>query len=176
MPQLKATIKIDDADAGDLFISLIEMTVEEDHRLAAMFRIKLGMQDRLYLGNLDAKRDWGHAKDYVEAMWLMLQQSSPTDFVIASGEQHSVRDFVNLVAKELDMPLRWEGTGPGEKAFAANGSCVVAVDSRYYRPSEVDTLLGDPSKARRELGYSSRPYHDGLADAITWFRQAGYLR
>ena len=120
----------------------------------AMARIKLGLQERLYLGNLDAKRDWGHARDYVEMQWLMLQQDEPDDFVIATGEQHSVRDFVNLAAKELGIDVRWEGEGADEKGYdQKTGKCIVEVDPRYYRPTEVETLLGDPTKAKEKLGW-----------------------
>jgi len=119
----------------------------------ALARIKLGLQDCLYLGNLDAKRDWGHAKDYVEMQWLMLQQESPEDFVIATGVQFSVRDFVNAAANELGITIRWEGTGPDEVGYDADGKRIVAVDPRYFRPTEVETLLGDPSKAREKLGW-----------------------
>src|SRR5271163_2993002 len=122
----------------------------------ALARIKAGLHDTLYLGNMDALRDWGHARDYVEMQWLMLQQDEPRDYVIATGEQHSVRDFVNLSAEFLDLPLRWEGIGVEEKACDAKGNLVVAVDPRYFRPTEVETLLGDPSKARRELGWVPR--------------------
>ncbi|MGA9244174.1 MAG: GDP-mannose 4,6-dehydratase [Silvibacterium sp.] len=121
----------------------------------ALARIKAGLQDTLYLGNLDALRDWGHARDYVEMQWLMLQQQEPRDYVIATGEQHSVRDFVNLSAEFLDLSLRWEGIGVDEKAYS-NNSLVVSVDPRYFRPTEVETLLGDPSKAKRELGWVPR--------------------
>lgn len=120
----------------------------------AMSRIKLGLQENLYLGNLNAKRDWGHAKDYVEMQWLMLQQDEPDDFVIATGVQYSVRDFVNAAAKELGISVRWEGEGVEEKGIdEVSGECIVAVDPRYFRPTEVETLLGDPSKAKRELGW-----------------------
>ena len=119
----------------------------------ALARIKLGLQDRLYLGNLDAKRDWGHAKDYVEVQWLMLQQEQPEDFVIATGEQHSVRGFIEAAALELDMTIRWEGKGLDEKGYDVSGRCVVSVDPRYFRPTEVDSLLGDASKARTKLGW-----------------------
>ncbi len=122
----------------------------------ALARIKLGLQDCLYLGNMDAKRDWGHAKDYVEMQWLMLQQEKPDDFVIATGVQYSVRDFVNTAAKELSMQIRWEGQGVDEKGLDANGKCVVAVDPRYFRPTEVETLLGDPSKAKEKLGWTPK--------------------
>ena len=119
----------------------------------ALARIKLGLQDRLYLGNLDAKRDWGHAKDYVEMQWLMLQQDIPEDFVIATGVQYSVRDFVNLAASKLNMTIRWEGFGLEEKGYDSLGKCIVSVDPRYFRPSEVETLLGDSTKARTKLGW-----------------------
>jgi GDPmannose 4,6-dehydratase len=119
----------------------------------ALARIKLGLQDQLFLGNMDAKRDWGHAKDYVEMQWLMLQQETPEDFVIATGEQHSVRDFVDAAAAELDLAIRWQGQGVEEKGYDAAGNCIVAVDLRYFRPTEVETLLGDPTKAREKLGW-----------------------
>jgi len=105
---------------------------------------------------MDALRDWGHAKDYVEMQWLMLQQEQPEDFVIATGVQYSVRDFVNAAAKELGMAIRWEGRGVDEKGFDANGKCIVAVDPRYFRPTEVETLLGDPSKAKQKLGWTPK--------------------
>jgi GDPmannose 4,6-dehydratase len=119
-------------------------------------RIKTGLQDCLYLGNLEARRDWGHARDFVEAQWLILQQPAPEDYVIATGEQHSVREFVEATAAELDMRIRWKGKGADEQAIDANGRTVVAIDPRYYRPSEVDTLLGDASKARKALGWKPR--------------------
>ena len=122
----------------------------------ALARIKLGLQDCVYLGNLDAKRDWGHAKDYVEMQWLMLQQEKPEDFVIATGVQYSVRDFVNAAAAELGMKVRWEGRGVDEKGYDANGRCIVAVDPRYFRPTEVETLLGDASKAKEKLGWTPK--------------------
>ena len=121
----------------------------------ALARIKLGLQDTLYLGNLDAKRDWGHARDYVEMMWLMLQQKNAEDYVIATGEQYSVRDFVNAAAKEVGLKMSWKGKGVNEKGFA-DGKCIVAVDPRYFRPTEVETLLGDASKARRKLGWTPK--------------------
>jgi len=120
----------------------------------ALARIKLGLQKHLYLGNLDAKRDWGHARDYVEAQWLILQQDSAEDFVIATGVQYSVRDFVNAAANELGINLLWEGKGLNEKGFNTNGDCVVSVDPRYFRPTEVETLLGDPTKAKEKLGWA----------------------
>jgi len=122
----------------------------------AIARIKLGLQDCLYLGNLDALRDWGHARDYVEMQWLMLQQEKPEDFVIASGVQHSVRDFVEAAADEAGIAIQWQGEGIDEKGFDSNGKCIVAVDHRYFRPAEVDTLLGDPSNARKKLGWSPK--------------------
>ena len=122
----------------------------------ALCRIKLHLQDCLYLGNMDAKRDWGHARDYIEMQWLMLQQDEPDDFVIATGVQHSVRDFVDAAAKELGISIRWEGKGKDEKGYDADGKCIVAVDPRYFRPTEVETLLGDPSKAKEKLGWTPR--------------------
>ena len=119
----------------------------------AIARIKLGLQDCLYLGNLDALRDWGHAKDYVEMQWLMLQQEQPDDFVIATGVQYSVRQFVEIAAAEMGIQIRWEGKGVDEKGYDESGRCIVAVDPRYFRPTEVETLLGDPSKAREKLGW-----------------------
>jgi GDPmannose 4,6-dehydratase len=119
-------------------------------------RIKLDLQDCLFLGNLDAKRDWGHAKDYVEMQWLMLQQDEPEDFVIATGVQFSVRDFVNAAAQELGMKIHWEGSGVEEKGYSEAGKCIVSVDPRYFRPTEVETLLGDPSKAQRKLGWTPK--------------------
>jgi len=122
----------------------------------ALAKIKLGMQDCLYLGNINAKRDWGHAKDYVEAQWLMLQQDKPEDFVIGTGEQYSVRDFVNEAAQVLGIELTWKGEGLNEKAFDENGKQVVAIDSRYFRPTEVETLLCDPTKAKQQLGWQPK--------------------
>ena len=119
----------------------------------ALARIKLGLQDCLYLGNMDALRDWGHARDYVEMMWLMLQQDKPEDFVIATGTQYSVRDFVNAAAAELNIPIIWRGKGVEEKGYDAAGKCIVSIDPRYFRPTEVETLLGDASKAKNKLGW-----------------------
>ncbi len=132
----------------------------------ALARIKLGLQDCLYLGNLEAKRDWGHARDYVEMQWLMLQQANPEDFVIATGLQFSVRDFVNAAAEELGIQLRWEGAGVGEKGYAANGNVIVAVDPRYFRPTEVETLLGDASKAKAKLGWTPRTTFEELVQEM----------
>jgi GDPmannose 4,6-dehydratase len=119
----------------------------------ALARIRLGLQDKLFLGNLDAMRDWGHARDYVEMQWRMLQQDRPEDFVIATGVQHSVREFVSLAARKLGIELTWEGCGIEETARDRNGELVVAVDPEYFRPSEVNTLLGDPSFAHQRLGW-----------------------
>jgi GDPmannose 4,6-dehydratase len=128
----------------------------------ALARIKLGLQDCLYLGNMSAKRDWGHAKDYVEMQWLMLQQYKPDDFVIATGVQYSVRDFVIAAAKELGIEIRWEGQGVEEKGYDSNGNCIVAIDPFYFRPTEVETLLGDPSKAKEKLGWAPKITFDEL--------------
>jgi len=123
----------------------------------ALARISLGLEDTLYLGNLSALRDWGHAKDYVEMQWLMLQQDTPEDFCIASGVQYSVRDFVNFSWAFLDKTIRWEGEGVNEKGFdTETGKLVVAVDSRYFRPTEVETLLGDATKAKNILGWEPK--------------------
>jgi GDPmannose 4,6-dehydratase len=122
----------------------------------ALARIQLGLQDRLYLGNLNSKRDWGHARDYVEAQWLMLQQPKAEDFVIATGVQFSVREFVELAAAELGIHLRWVGQGASERGLDPRGNCVVAIDPRYFRPTEVDSLVGDASKAQRILGWKPR--------------------
>ena len=118
----------------------------------ALARIKLGLQQKLYLGNLDSRRDWGHARDYVEMQWLMLQQERPTDYVIATGVQYSVREFVTLAAACLDIHLEWKGSGVEEQAYDQHGKPLVAVDPRYFRPAEVETLLGDASKARQGTG------------------------
>jgi len=129
----------------------------------ALARIKLGLQDKLYLGNLDSLRDWGHARDYVEAQWLILQQPEPEDFVIATGEQHSVREFVERSCAELGIKIDWEGQGVDEKGYdRKTGHCIVAVDPRYFRPAEVDTLLGDPTKAKEKLGWSPRTSFEEL--------------
>jgi len=122
----------------------------------AMARINLGLQDCLYLGNLEARRDWGHARDFVEAQWLMLQQAQPEDFVIATGEQHSVREFVEAVCEQLGIKLTWRGKGVDEKGYDARGNALVAVDPRYFRPTEVDSLLGDASAARTKLGWAPK--------------------
>ncbi len=131
----------------------------------AMARIKAGLQDCLLLGNLDAKRDWGHAKDYVKAMWLMLQHDNPTDLVISTGEQHSVRDFVEIVAKKIDLPLEWNGSGIDEVGIS-NGKTIIKVDPKYHRPTEVETLLGDSSKARKLLPWEPEISFDQLVDEM----------
>jgi GDPmannose 4,6-dehydratase len=132
-----------------------------------MSRIKVGLQDTLHLGNMDAKRDWGHARDYIEMQWLMLQQDKPQDFVIATGVQYSVREFVQRCAKLLEMELVWSGEGVEEKAVdKTTGKTVVAVDPRYFRPTEVETLLGDPSKAKRELGWTPRTTFEELVQEM----------
>ena len=125
-------------------------------------RIKVGLQDKLFMGNLDAKRDWGHARDYVEMQWMMLQQEKPQDFVIATGQQYSVREFIQRCAERLEMNLTWSGEGVDERAVNLKGETVVAVDPRYFRPAEVETLLGDPGKAKRELGWTPRTSFDDL--------------
>jgi GDPmannose 4,6-dehydratase len=119
-------------------------------------KIKLKKQKILYLGNINAKRDWGHARDYVEAMWKMLQQKKPTDYVISTGKQYTVKEFVNLVLKELNIKFIWKGRGINEKCFDESGNCIVACNKEYFRTLEVDTLLGDSSKARRELNWKPR--------------------
>jgi GDPmannose 4,6-dehydratase len=149
----------------------------------ALARIAIGRQDCLYLGNMDAKRDWGHAKDYVEAQWLILQQDQPEDFAIATGEQHSVREFVELSARELGITLRWQGEGVDEVGIIDRlsqdnsdlsdttpppGTVIVRVDPRYYRPCEVETLLGDPSKSREKLGWTPRiSFMDMVKEMVT---------
>lgn len=145
----------------------------------ALARIKLGLQDCLYLGNLDSKRDWGHARDYVEMQWLMLQQDHPEDFVIATGVQYSVRDFVDAAARELGMNIRWEGKGVDETGYSYSPSsrfssaeeegekAIVKVDPRYFRPTEVETLLGDASKAKKKLGWVPKiTFRDLVAEMV----------
>ena len=121
----------------------------------ALARIKLGLQQCLYLGNISAKRDWGHAKDYVEMQWLMLQQEQPEDFTISTGEQHTVRKFIEIAAKELDMDIKWSGVGVNEKGRWKD-KVVISIDSRYFRPTEVETLLGDSTKAKKKLGWAPK--------------------
>ena len=134
----------------------------------AVARIKLGLQDKLYLGNLDSRRDWGHAKDYVKAQWLILQQDEADDYVIATGKQYSVRQFVEAALSEVGVSLIWEGEGIDEKGIdVETGRVLVEVDPRYFRPTEVETLLGDPSKARQKLGWQAKiPLHDMVAEMV----------
>ena len=128
----------------------------------ALAKIKAGLQNCLYLGNIDAKRDWGHAKDFVEAQWLILQYEKPDDFVIATGEQYSVREFTERCASYIDMKIKWEGKGDDEKGYDEKGRCVVQIDKRYKRKAEVDTLLGDASKARKLLNWEPKISFDNL--------------
>ncbi|WP_028584649.1 GDP-mannose 4,6-dehydratase [Desulfogranum mediterraneum] len=134
----------------------------------ALARIKLGLQEKMYLGNLSAKRDWGHARDYVRMQWLMLQQEQPDDYVIATGVQHSVREFVEIAAAELGMVIRWQGQGLEEVGIdERTGKTLVAVDPRYFRPTEVETLLGDPTKAKSELGWEPLiPFQDLVREMV----------
>ena len=135
----------------------------------ALTRIKCGLQEALYLGNMDALRDWGHARDYVEIQWLMLQQDKPDDYVIASGHQISVREFIQKVALKLEMQLQWQGTGLSEKAYWKTKSgekCIISVDPEYYRPTEVETLLGDATKAHKQLGWKPKSNIDQLIEEM----------
>jgi GDPmannose 4,6-dehydratase len=125
-------------------------------------RIKAGLQDSLFMGNLDSLRDWGHARDYAEMQWLMLQQEHPEDFVIATGEQRSVRDFIDIAASKLEMSVHWQGQGVDEKGYDPQGRCIVAIDPRYFRPTEVETLLGNPAKAKALLGWEPKTTFDQL--------------
>jgi len=122
----------------------------------ALCKIKLGLQKKLYLGNLDAKRDWGHAKDYVEAMWKMMQKKKPSDYIIATGKQYTVKQFVDLTLNQLGLKYYWKGSGLKARCFDVNGRCIVQCDKEYFRPLEVDTLLGDPTKARKELNWKPK--------------------
>lgn len=152
----------------------------------ALARIKMGLQEKLFVGNLDARRDWGHARDYVRMMWMMLQQPEPQDYVIATGQQHSVRELIEAAAGQLGIGIRWEGRGAAEKGLdVATGTPIVAIDPRYFRPAEVDTLLGDASKARRQLGWEPRISFEELvaemvaadlkeAEKDTYVREQGY--
>ena len=130
--------------------------------VSGLCKIKLGKQKKLFLGNLNAKRDWGHAKDYVEAMWKMLQKKTPTDYVISTGKQYSVKQFVNLVLNELKIKYLWKGKGINSKCYDHTGKCIVVCDKEYYRPLEVDTLLGDSRKARKELNWRPKTNINGL--------------
>ena len=131
----------------------------------ALAKIKLNLQKKLYIGNLDAKRDWGHAKDFVEAQWLMLQQKKPEDFVIATGKQYSVRDFINEAAKNLDMKIEWRGSGL-EEVGCLNDKDVVVIDKKYFRPTEVETLLGDATKAKEKLNWSPKISFEKLVEEM----------
>jgi len=131
----------------------------------ALARISLKLQNVLYVGNLDSKRDWGHARDYVEMQWLILQQPFPDDYVIATGEQHTVREFIECAAQVLGLRLNWKGIGLNEKGYDERGRCIVAVDKRYFRPAEVDSLIGDPTKAREKLGWKPKiSFHELVAE------------
>jgi GDPmannose 4,6-dehydratase len=134
----------------------------------ALARIKEGLQDKLYIGNIESLRDWGHAKDFVEAMWLILQQDKPDDYVIATGEQHSVRDFIEATTGELGMDIEWQGEGVDEVGVDRNtGRQIIGVDPRYFRPTEVETLLGDPSKAKKQLGWEAKtPFADLVKEMV----------
>lgn len=134
----------------------------------ALARIKEGMQKKLYIGNLESKRDWGHARDYVEAMWLMLQQDQPDDFVIATGQQYSVREFIEAAAAELGMAIEWRGSGVEETGIdTGSGKEIVGVDARYFRPTEVETLLGDPGKAKKVLGWEAKtPFAELVTEMV----------
>ena len=133
----------------------------------ALARIKLGLQDCVYLGNLSSLRDWGHARDYVEAQWLMLQQDTPEDFVIATGVQYSVRQFVEIAAAELGLQIAWQGAGVGEAGIDQHGNTLVRVDPRYFRPTEVETLLGDATKAKVKLGWTPKTtFHELVAEMV----------
>ena len=124
--------------------------------VVALCKIKNGLQKKLYLGNLEAKRDWGHAKDYVEAMWKMMQKKKPSDYVISTGKQHTVKQFVNFVLNELNIKYYWKGKGAKSKCFDKNANCIIECDKEYFRPLEVDTLLGDSTKARKELKWKPK--------------------
>ena len=129
-------------------------------------RIKEGLEECLFLGNMDAKRDWGHARDFVEAQWLILQQDKPEDFVIATGEQHSVREFVEMAAEKIGFQITWRGNGVNETGVDQDGNIIVKVDPRYFRPAEVDALLGDPGKAKKQLGWSHKTSFDELVEQM----------
>ncbi len=131
-------------------------------------RIKAGLQEMLFMGNLDSLRDWGHARDYAEMQWLMLQQEQPDDFVIATGEQRSVRDFINVASKKLEIKLHWKGQGIDEKAYDEQGRCIVAIDPRYFRPTEVEALLGNPAKAKAKLGWTPKTSFDQLVTEMVF--------
>jgi len=152
----------------------------------ALARIKEGLQESLYIGNLESLRDWGHARDFVEAMWLILQQDEPDDYVIATGKQYSVRQFIEAASGELGMDNEWQGEGVDEVGIDRNtGKQIIAVDSRYFRPTEVEALLGDPSKAKRVLGWeATTPFSELVSEMVAadleaakkdaLIREAGY--
>ena len=137
--------------------------------VSALCKIKRGKQKKLYLGNLDAKRDWGHAKDYVEAMWIMMQKKTPDDYVIATGKQYSVKYFTNLVLNELKMKFRWIGNGINSKCLNKNGSVIIECNKKYFRPLDVDTLLGDPSKAKKKLGWKPKYKINELVKEMVYY-------
>tara|TARA_B110000003_G_scaffold29414_1_gene27698 strand:- start:425 stop:1465 length:1041 start_codon:yes stop_codon:yes gene_type:complete len=137
--------------------------------VSALCKIKKGKQKKLYLGNLDAKRDWGHAKDYVEAMWKMMQRKTPADYVIATGKQYSVKYFVNLVLNELNIGFKWIGKGTNSKCFDTNGNCIIECDKKYFRPLEVNTLLGDPKKAKKELNWKPKYQINDLVKEMVYY-------
>ena len=124
--------------------------------ISALCKIKIGKQKKLFLGNLNAKRDWGHARDYCEAMWKMLQQKKPDDYVIATGNQYSIKQFINMTAKQLQMKIFWKGKGLKEKGINENGEVIIECDKNYFRPLDVDTLLGDSKKARKKLNWKPK--------------------
>ena len=134
--------------------------------IIGLCNIKKGIQKKLYLGNLDSKRDWGHAKDYVEAMWKMLQQKKPDDYVIATGKQFSVKEFVNLSLNALNIKFRWQGKGVNSKCYDENGRCIIECKKRYYRPLEVESLIGDARKARKKLNWKPRKNIHKLIDEM----------
>ena len=137
--------------------------------VSALCNIKFGKQKKLFVGNLNAKRDWGHVEDYVEAMWKILQYKKPDDFVIATGKQYSIRDFINMVAKALDIKIKWRGKGIKEKAYDQNNNCIIECKKKYFRPSEVDTLLGDASKAKKFLKWKPKySVHSLIEDMISY--------
>ena len=137
--------------------------------VSALCKIKNKKQKKLYLGNLDSKRDWGHAKDYVEAMWKMMQKKNPSDYVIATGKQYSVKDFINLVLNELKINYKWIGKGIHSKCYDNNGKCIIECDKKYFRPLEVDTLLGDPKKAKKELNWKPKYGINDLVKEMVYY-------
>lgn len=132
----------------------------------ALSRIKQGLQNKLYIGNLNAKRDWGHARDYVEIQWLMLQQEQAEDFVVATGVQYTVREFIEFAARTIDIDITWKGDAVDEKGYDQNGNCIIEVDPRYFRPAEVESLLGDPTKAKEKLGWAPKTSLQEMIDEM----------